>query len=174
MATLTTPRAPPLPRVYDVNEHAAAACYATLPAPRSVTAAYKKEMAPLNALPLLATRFLPPAVAALVALASVTTQVRARTTDCFKLNHATCSIYAYDNETATIDRSRIKHRWVCLHPLCHSDSDTRLYAMIWAYKHGRVDDLLHVYCTVRTLEGDMSILPWRNAWRVHLPIADDR
>jgi hypothetical protein len=110
-ATLTT-RAPLLPRLYDVNEHAAAAYYATLTAPRSVIAAYKKEMAPLNVLPLLAIPFLPPAVVALVALASLTTQVLTRTTDSFKLYHATCSIYSYDNETATIDCSRIKHRWV--------------------------------------------------------------
>lgn len=174
-SAISTTRAPPRPRLHLHGIHTTygAVVDVALPLP----APYKED-APspslLRALPLLAVPFLPPPLAALAALASLTTPARAgRSSDCFKLYHATCSIYPYDNETGTIDRTRSVARRVCLHPLCHADSDARLYAVIWAQKHGRVDDLLQIYCTVRTLEGEggASIFPWRNTWRVELPIA---
>ncbi|KAL6640116.1 hypothetical protein ACP70R_022426 [Stipagrostis hirtigluma subsp. patula] len=153
-----------------------------VPATRGVTSSDNtrptETKAPLDALPLLAVPFLPPPVAALVALSYLATRVGARSDDCFKLNHATCAIYRYDNETGTIDRSRpmpdLDLGAVCLHPLCHADSDHRLLSVLHGQQHGRWDDPLHIYCTVRTLDGEgaLSILPWRNTWRVHLPIAD--
>ena len=48
----------------------------------------------------------------------------------------------------------------------------RLFSVLNGQRHGRGDDILHIYCIVSTLEGDLSILPWRNTWRVHLPVAD--
>ena len=130
----------------------------------------------LRALPLLAIPFLPPPVAALVALSSLASRVSARFDDCFKLNHATCTIYPYDNGTNSIDRTRPNRDLdlgaVCLHPLSHADSTERLFSMLNGQRHGRGDDILHIYCIVSTLEGDLSILPWRNTWRVHLPVAD--
>ena len=135
-----------------------------------------KMAAVLRALPLLAIPFLPPPVAALVALSSLASRVSARFDDCFKLNHATCTIYPYDNGTNSIDRTRPNRDLdlgaVCLHPLCHADSTERLFSVLNGQRHGRGNDILHIYCIVSTLEGDLSILPWRNTWRVHLPVAD--
>lgn len=140
------------------------------------TAPPSKLAAALKALPLLTIPFLPPPVAALVALCSLASPVSARSDDCFKLNHATCTIYPYDNGTNSIDRTRPSRDLdlgaVCLHPLCHADSTERLFSMLNAQRHGREGDILHIYCIVTTLEGDLSILPWRNTWRVHLPVAD--
>ncbi|CAL5006844.1 unnamed protein product [Urochloa decumbens] len=125
---------------------------------------------------LLAVRFLPASVSTLVALSSLATPARARSDDCYKLHHATCTVYPYDNETGSVDRARPDPELgkVCLHPLCHADSADRLLSSLHAQRRGRGDDILYVYCAVRTLEGAPSILPWRNTWSVHLPVADPR
>ncbi|CAL5002703.1 unnamed protein product [Urochloa decumbens] len=127
---------------------------------------------------LLAVPFLPAPVSALVVLSSLVTPARARSDDCYKLHlhHATCTVYPYDNETGFVDRARPDPELgkVCLHPLCHADSADRLLSSLHAQRRGRGDDILYVYCAVRTLEGAPSILPWRNTWSVHLPVADPR
>nr|CAB3482737.1 unnamed protein product [Digitaria exilis] len=157
-------------------------------APRSGATTPATKAVLLRALPLLAIPFLPWPVAALAAFSLLPTTVRARSDDCYKLNHATCKMYPYDNETDSVDRARPNKDMglgaVCLHPLCHADSPERLASVVYGqYCCGRSGDIPHIYCTVRTLEGapsesggietnEPSIFPWRNTWRVHLPIAD--
>ncbi|CAO2210717.1 unnamed protein product [Urochloa humidicola] len=100
----------------------------------------------------------------------------AHSDDCYKLHHATCTVYPYDKKTGSVDRARpdpdMDLGAVCLHPLCHADSADRLLSALHAQRRGRGDNILYVYCAVRTLEGAPSIFPWRNTWRVHLPVAD--
>jgi hypothetical protein len=77
-----------------------------------------------------------------------------------KVNHATCSVYHYDNTTGAIERTRpfAATRVVCPRPLCiDANYDERTLWMAYAQRsHGRRDDPLHVYCIVHSLEGAAS------------------
>ncbi|CAO2210718.1 unnamed protein product [Urochloa humidicola] len=152
----------------------------THPTPRGITAPPSKMAALLKALPLLAVPFLPPPVAALVALSSLATPVRAcsfvPSASCSGLTHGSCAVYRYHHGNGTIDRAKpfAGLRTVCPHPRCDAGSDNRARSTAYGRCRGRHDDPFHGYCSVRTLEAE--VLPeGKKAWRimpVHLPVAD--
>uniref|UniRef100_K3YLK6 Wall-associated receptor kinase galacturonan-binding domain-containing protein n=1 Tax=Setaria italica TaxID=4555 RepID=K3YLK6_SETIT len=174
----TTPPAPPCPGVSAVHAHEPAVDDGTLQAPRGTTTAPSKVAALLNALPLLAIPFLPPPVAVLVALSSLATPVRAcsaPSASCSGLTHGRCTVYRYHHDNGTVDRAQpfYRLRAVCPHPRCDAGTDTRALSTAYGRCRGRLDDPLHGYCSVRTLEAE--VLPEGKAWRimpVHLPVAD--
>ncbi|TVU06679.1 hypothetical protein EJB05_49903, partial [Eragrostis curvula] len=132
------------------------------------------------ALPLLAVAFLPRPVAAAVVLSYLPSLVRAGVfQEAFlKLNHATCAVYAYNNNTGAVERARPVPglRKMCLRPLCldfDGDADEhplrRRRSSSW-------NDPLRIFCAVHSLgEGASSpsiFFPWRNTWCAHLPISN--
>ncbi|CAO2163628.1 unnamed protein product [Urochloa humidicola] len=127
----------------------------------------------IDAVPLLAVPFLPLPVAALVSLSYLAAPARAwSSSDHPKLTHPTCAVYNYDNSTGTVNRRRPDPRLSaeCEHPLCHAEAYKR--AALHAQQHGREDDPLLIYCTVRVPERPQSILPWLNVWLTLTPVAD--
>ncbi|KAK3123229.1 hypothetical protein QOZ80_8AG0626770 [Eleusine coracana subsp. coracana] len=150
----------------------AVAVYASVPAPRGAT-----RMKPMlvAALPLLAVAFLPPPVAALVAFSSLAAPARAWSEEyCSKVTHASCAVYDYDNDTATVDRRR-HHPGLnaqCEHPICRAKTHDR--AVLHAVQHGRGDDPLLIFCSVLRIVKDPppSMLSWKNVWMTQVPVAD--
>ncbi|CAL4998164.1 unnamed protein product [Urochloa decumbens] len=174
-ATASPRVTPPRPCGSVGHKSAASAGSIETEPPRGVTTPSKTKAALVGALlPLLAVPFLPPPVAALVALSSLATPVRAwSSSDCSKLTHAACDLYKYDNETGTVDRRRPDPTvsTKCEHPLRHA-ADAYERAAIHAQEHGRGDDPLLIYCSFHVLKWPPSILPWLNEDVTHMPIAD--
>ncbi|CAO2187874.1 unnamed protein product [Urochloa humidicola] len=175
----TTPPATPPCRGASAVHAPAPAVADTNPTPRGITAPPSKMAALLTALPLLAIPFLPPPVAALVALSTLATPVRAcsfvPSASCSGLSHGSCTVYRYHHSNGTVDRAKpfAGLRTVCPHPRCDAGSDNRARSTAYGRCRGRHDDPFHGYCSVRTLE--VEILPEGKAWRimpVHLPVAD--
>ncbi|CAO2210716.1 unnamed protein product [Urochloa humidicola] len=124
-------------------------------------------------LPLLSIPFLPPPVAALVALSSMAAAAHAWSSDCSRLTHAACDLYKYDNETGTVNRRRPDPTvsTMCEHPLRHPADDAYERAAIHAQEHGCGDDPLLIYYSFHVLKRPPSILPWLNEDVTHLPVA---
>lgn len=86
-------------------------------------------------LPLFTIPFVPGPVAALAVLFFQLTTAHARPEDSYKLNHTTCNIYPYDNDTNSVDRARPNKDMglaaVCLHPLFYADSPECLASVVY-------------------------------------------
>nr|CAB3480944.1 unnamed protein product [Digitaria exilis] len=175
----TFPPALPCPSVSAVHADSSPDDDDTLLAACGVTAPPSRMAMLLKALPLLAIPFLPPPVAAVVALSTLATPVRAcsvPSSDTFSgLNHGTptCTVYRYHHGNATVDRGEPfeELRVACPPPHPRRDaagSDER--APSTAYGHRHDEDPFHGYCSVLAV-----LAPKEKAWRivpVHLPVAD--
>ncbi|OEL30881.1 hypothetical protein BAE44_0008100 [Dichanthelium oligosanthes] len=176
-APSATPPAPPCPRSCGVHTRGTALDEPRMLRPVGINTAPSKKAAAtlLNALPLLAIPFLPPPLAALVALSTLATPVRAcsaPSASCSGLTHATCTVYRYLHDNGTVDRAQpfAGLRTVCLHPLCDAATYKRALSTAYGHCNGRLDDPFHGYCSV-----EAEALSEGNSWRsmpAQLPVAD--
>ncbi|TVU06676.1 hypothetical protein EJB05_49900, partial [Eragrostis curvula] len=147
-----------------------------VPAPCSITAAATRKALLLRALPLLAVPFLPTPLAAVVALSTLATPVRAGhlstngTCPGRDREHATCTVYRY-HPGGCVDRSMPFNG---LRKVCHAGADELSRTVACACRQGRLGHPFQSSCHVSTLE--LYDGPARINWRVlagdYLPIAD--